>query len=505
MPRFAPSRSAIALIAALCLSSVCAPGAIAVERAGLEGTVRFMQLAQNQDGGFGGVAGAPSDPDFSSWVALALAAVGVNPQDQARAGGADVYAYLALHAGELTLTTDYERALLVVDAAGTDPNDFGGVDLQAHILERQLASGAFAHRAGEPTAGVNDTIFAILALSPLEGAAPRAAVVHATEWLVAKQYPDGSWPSVAERGEAGEVDMTGAALQALVASRVPEPGSQQGALAFLRGAQDTDGGFPEYPGRGEESNVASTAWAAQGIWAAGQDPEAWRQPSGDPLSFMESLLQPDGHVRFKRSADSNGVWMTAYVAPALAGRALPFARVPRSVRNEAEPRTASPASDGVLAGGGGAGASLFSRPQPQSTGRTRAGARRLRRRVSARPRGTSRHGNATTAAAAPIASQRARTGERSGARPQHEHAPATGTRADGSRDGAGSRVVGISLGTGAARSRAGAAPPTAPGLRGGVPADDGSGAGLAAALAGALALLALAGARLERRRPQVAL
>src|ERR1700723_3878235 len=50
----------------------------------LDNTVKFLQEAQNSDGGFGGEAGEESSQLFSSWVALALAAASINPQDQAK-------------------------------------------------------------------------------------------------------------------------------------------------------------------------------------------------------------------------------------------------------------------------------------------------------------------------------------------------------------------------------------------------------------------------------------
>jgi hypothetical protein len=126
----------------------------------LDASVRYLQENQNLDGGFGGETGAASDPDFSAWVALALAAADVNPRDQAKPGGASVYDYLAAHVGELTLTTDFERALLVVDATESPPGPFGGVNLAERILEWQPSDGGFPHVAGGSDPGMNDTIFA---------------------------------------------------------------------------------------------------------------------------------------------------------------------------------------------------------------------------------------------------------------------------------------------------------------------------------------------------------
>ncbi len=493
----------LTVVLAVCVAfSVCsarpalAATPSATNQARLDSTVRYLQDAQNADGGFGGEPGGESDPDFSAWVALALAAAGINPQDQAQPGGADVYAYLAEHAGELKLTTDFERALLVVDASGTSPHDFAGVDLISQILGRQITvapeEGAFMHQAGEATAGINDTVFAILALSPVEEPAAQEAVQRAASWLEDEQNPDGSWPAVCPKtavttcaksgSESGEVDMTGAAIEALNAAGRHNTHSQEDAFEYLHKAQDPDGGFPEYPGE-SEPNVASTAWAVQAIWAAGQSPEAWQTGTtgSEPLSYMASMQQSDGHIRFKEKEESLGVWMTAYVAPAFAGQALPIPAVPEAVPSattSAEPISATPVAEGtaepgqggkspqpgsgVIAGGGGNGAALFSRPQPQSKGNTPGGVRQL--------------GNT------------------------HRQASKTShTKRQGGQPG-GSEVRGVLIGAQAHDTPE----PGAPGLHS-------AGAGgnrtpwLAFAVEGAIALLLLAGSQLERRRPQVIL
>jgi hypothetical protein len=372
-------------------------------QARLDSTVRYLQNAQNSDGGFGGQPGAASDPDFSAWVALALAAAGINPQDQMRPGGLDAYAYLLQHASELTAanaecarsscTTELERVLLVVDASGTSPHDFGGVDLVKELLERQLPDGSFPHEAGAARAGMNDTIFAILSLSAVGEPAVQDSVRRAADWVIAAQNSDGSWPATCPKTVAGcsapgedprgEVDMTGAAVEALSASGRNGSESQQRAFDYLERAQSLDGGFPEFLGE-PESNVASTAWAVQAIWSAGGNPESWLTGSteggGEPLGYLESMQQPDGHIRWRKSSDLNGVWMTAYVAPAFAGQALPIPAAPRAAKQPAPPAQpgqgeGGQSGKGTIAGGGGRGAQLFSRPKPQSEGRTPGGVR----------------------------------------------------------------------------------------------------------------------------------
>src|SRR6188768_301160 len=141
--------TAAVALAALLVALVAGPARSApsdpANQARLESTVRFLQDAQNPDGGFGGSPGAPSGSTFTAWVALALAAAGINPRDQALPGGTDAFDYLVSHYSQgiaesdcapLACTTTFERELMVVNASGAVPRDFGGVDLVGELLAR---------------------------------------------------------------------------------------------------------------------------------------------------------------------------------------------------------------------------------------------------------------------------------------------------------------------------------------------------------------------------------
>jgi hypothetical protein len=503
----------------------------------LERTVRYLQNAQRENGGFA-EPGTEPESDFTAWVALGLAAAGINPRDQTtvkqhRVGGHSAYTYLAKHAHNASLTTDFERELLVVDAAGASPQDFGGVDLAGEILKRQIATGsnagAFPHEADDPwTPGVNDTIFAILSLSPIHEPAAEEAVGRATQWLEAQQKCDGSWtwnytPRVSpcnpkERrllpGEAtGEIDMTGAALEALNAVKHPDPEGQKQAFEYLREGEVADGGFMEFLTE-SEPNVASTAWVAQAMWSAGINPEAWLTHSGlateEPLGYMASMQQEDGHIRYRASQEMNGMWMTGYVTPAFAGDPLPIPAAPYEELPALPPEEPVGAGDGgvsndpgggVIAGGGGDVALLFSRPQPDSKGYTPGGLRQLEDRHN---RTTKQRRNPGPARKAPASTATSASVHRP---EQHNQAnkgtgggSLTGAGAGGGAQGSGEEVKGVLVGA----SFDTALEPGAPGLHG-------AGAGgdetpwLAIGLALAIALLAFAGSQWERRRPEVIL
>jgi prenyltransferase beta subunit len=501
----------------------------------LEATVRYLQDAQREDGGFAEPGSEPGS-DFTAWVALGLAAAGINPRDQTTAeqhwtGGHSAYSYLAEHAHEASVTLSFERELLVVDATGTSPQDFGGVNLVKEILSRQLQqgneAGGFHEEAGDTGAAMNDTIFAILALSPIHEQPVQEAVARAAEWLESQQDCDGSWhttdpravrPCGPERrlllGEvSGEVDMTGAAIEALNAARRPDPKGQENAFAFLHENQTANGGFREFPSE-REPNVASTAWVVQAMWSAGINPETRVTHSGlaseEPLGYLASMQQPDGHIRWEVSQEANGMWMTAYVTPAFTGNPLPIPAPPPEELPSLAPEENSTSGNGgvsttpgsgVIAGGGGDHAPLFSRPQPASKGDTPGGVRQLE----------DQHHNTTTHHRNPGPPRKTRgpTATSASVHQAKKHDPTThkgtggvalaGTGAGGGAQGSGRDVKGILIG-----APADALEPGAPGLRG-------AGAGtsqtpwLAIGIAVALLLSTLIGARIELRRGEVIL
>jgi hypothetical protein len=83
-----------------------------------------------------------------------------------------------------------------------------------------------------------------------------------------------------------------------------------------------DGGFPLR--RGARSNAQSTAWAVQGLLAAGRNPDRVRKRgSRSPLGYLRSLVTRSGAVRYSRTSGQTPVWVTAQVLAALHRRTLP--------------------------------------------------------------------------------------------------------------------------------------------------------------------------------------
>ncbi len=510
---------ALCALACVATSTLAAPNN-ELNKKRLESTVRFLQEAQNSDGGFGGEAGEESSQLFSAWVALALAAASINPQDQAKPGGSSVYTYLAEHVAKairselcapVICTTAFERELLIVDASGTSPENFGGVDLVSELLARKLPDGSFPFVPGGH-GEVNDTIFAILSLSPIKEKAVQGVVEHAAEWVIQQQNTNGSW-AWQNKGSLGESDMTGAAIEALNAAGMPDTEAQRKAIKYLHEIQEPDGGFPEFSSEGE-SNSGSTAWATQGIWAAGEDPEApsWVQPSSGhgPLDYLESMQQPDGHIRYRAGEELNGVWMTAYAGPAYAAQPLPIPPPPLNSEAPTPPSSSgqlgggSQSGSGVIAGGGGLGAPLFSRPQPDSKGHTPGGARQL----ESQHQSMTRHRrNPGPPRKTPIPTATSASAHHPKRPDPKRHDPAThngsggvaitGTGTGGGAQASGGDVKGILIGAPADALQSGA-----PGLHS---------AGVnrtswpAIGIAGGLLLSVLVGMQIELRRPEAIL
>jgi energy-coupling factor transport system substrate-specific component len=284
----------------------------------------YLESAQNSDGGFGPAPGQPSSELYSGWAALGLAAEGVNPQD-ARHGAASLTSYLAAGVGSLPDPGALERTILAVEASGLSARSFGGRDLVA-ALEADF------RRDGSISEQTNWTSFAVLALRAAGGSAPGSAV----RWLIRQQDHDGGF-NYSTAGGASDVDDTGAVLEALAGV----PGTRAGAavtraVRYLARQQDRDGGFPAYPG--EASNAQSTAWAIQGLLAAGRDPGGLhRHGAPSPLDYLRSLTAPDGHIRYSRSSDQTPVWVTAEAVMALAGKPLPIAAPARARASTAVP------------------------------------------------------------------------------------------------------------------------------------------------------------------------
>ncbi|NNJ09891.1 hypothetical protein EKD04_006085 [Chloroflexales bacterium ZM16-3] len=177
------------------------------------------------------------------------------------------------------------KAILSIVAAGADPAAFGVNPGGGTLNLVADLEGAFDPATGTYTttamrgfsSGAASPVsqsFAILGLA----AAGRPIPANAVTSLRGFQDADGTWGT--------SIDTTGLALQALRAAGVSaaDPAIVK-AIAYLRAQQDALGGW---------DNPNSTAFAIQGLLAAGEDLANWRKAGRSPYEALALYQKPDG-------------------------------------------------------------------------------------------------------------------------------------------------------------------------------------------------------------------
>jgi energy-coupling factor transport system substrate-specific component len=297
---------------------------------------------------------------YSAWAALGLAAQGTDPLD-IRRGGRSLFDYVSAGTGPSSDPGSLERTILVLRSSGSSARS----DLVAALARHFGGNGSISNQ-------VNLTAFGILALRAAGEGIPGAGA----SWLLRQQNPDGGF-SFATAGAPSDVDDTAAALEALAGVGGSADASRARAVAYIRGQQNRDGGLPEQGGG--DSNAQSTAWAVQGLLAAGTSPGSLhRAGAPSPLAYLGSLIAPDGHVRYSRGTDQTPVWVTGEAAMALAGKPLPLAplALPRAGSgHSAPPVRPGDRRPGSTAGGSPAAVSRSGAVHPRN-GHVRARAAR---------------------------------------------------------------------------------------------------------------------------------
>ncbi len=273
----------------------------------------LASAAQNVDGGFGGASGQGSSELYTAWAAMGLAAAGHDPASLRR-DGHSVLDSLRAEVSTLRGLGDVERTILAAHACGVSAYSFAGHDLVGEMLRARERNDSFDNQ-------VNLTTFAIFALRAVGHSAGYGAIREAAGWIERQQNSDGGF-AFGTRGSPSDVDDTAIALQALVDAGAHNARVLGEAAAYLIRSQNLDGGFPQR--YGEESNAQSTAWAVQGLIAAGRAPDSVRRRgSRSPVGYLESLLAPGGSIRYSRTSSQTPVWVTSEALIALAGKTFP--------------------------------------------------------------------------------------------------------------------------------------------------------------------------------------
>ncbi|HEY0317459.1 MAG TPA: prenyltransferase/squalene oxidase repeat-containing protein [Solirubrobacterales bacterium] len=385
----------------------------------------WLEAQQRPNGGFAADADRDPGAEQTCWAMLGLAAAGRNPLDVTKEGRSPVD-FLRGHVDELDRPGDVARTILALESAGVDPRDFVGDNLVAELLAMRRDNGSYE---GWP----NSTAYAVIAL---RSAGVSGGVEKTLSWLRKVQNDDGGWGDVP--GSPSTADGTGAVLQALS----PDSKASDKGVSYLRDVQRKGGGF-SLGGNGAV-NSQSTAWAVQGLIAAGANPSDFRRGGKSALDYLAEHQEGDGHYRYSGASDQTPVWVTAEVLVPVAGDYLPIAAPPRKPKPKDSSRTSSKNSGGLPPGivspgtasesspvlppastSGGAG-SLREGFAPQGPGRSKA------------PAGTSppagrESGGSGTSGPAPIASDPA-------------NASSSGSSADESTSTAGAIVLGLLAG-----------------------------------------------------------
>ncbi|MGN6814991.1 MAG: prenyltransferase/squalene oxidase repeat-containing protein [Solirubrobacterales bacterium] len=269
----------------------------------------WLESQQRPSGGFAADSGREAGAEMTAWTMLALAAAGRNPLDVTN-GGKTPVDFLRNHIDEVKDAGDVARTILALEAAGVDPRSFAGEDLIARLLGQRWKSGSYQ---GWPATSA----YAVLALR----AAGAGGTAKTVEWLRKVQGDDGGWGNEPKQPSTPEV--TGAVLQVL------SPGSDASgrALSYMRKAKRPNGGFA--PGNNLSANAQATAWASQGLLAAGKDPTSFGSGKSS-FAYMRDLQASDGHFLEAPGQEASPVWVTADVLVPLSGDYLPIAAPARA-------------------------------------------------------------------------------------------------------------------------------------------------------------------------------
>ncbi|MGK2939105.1 MAG: DUF6580 family putative transport protein [Solirubrobacteraceae bacterium] len=310
-----PAATARAPVAAVLAALVVAGSALMAApdaQAAFAAQAGYLQRTQHADGGWGAGPREASSPMYTGWVVMGLAASGRDPARVRRNGRSGVD-YLVATIGRVRQTADLERTILALVAGGRSPRKVRGRDLVRELTGRRRANGSFSGL-------VNQTAFGILALRAAGRSSRDGTVRRAARWLAGQQNTDRGF-NFAGRGGPSGVDDTAAAVQALALAG--QRGAARRGAMFLARRQNPDGGYPLVPGGA--SNAQSTAWAIQGLRAAGRNPNAQHlRGARNPTSFLRSLTTRSGGVRYSRTSAQTPVWVTAQALTGLAMRPFPI-------------------------------------------------------------------------------------------------------------------------------------------------------------------------------------
>jgi hypothetical protein len=332
--------------------------------------VEYLRSLQLPNGEIGGPDGE-TEVFGGDWSLTAFAAAGVAAANvKAGAAGVDARTWFreliadpaTWPEGSDPAVSEYERASLVIDAAGVDP---ARVSKQQNLIaeivgDYQPSSPGYY---GSPSL-FNETVFALLAL---EGAkttkgvprVPQALIDKSVQVIRNNQHTNGGWSfSKVEGNEKGlksasEPDITGAAMAALCGAGVAntDPSVVKGEEYLESILTPSTGAFSVSFG----ANTDSNAWAVQGLNACAinpQGPQFTTTAGKTPIDFLIAQQLASGAFTDAASESTANVNSSQDAVRALAGGGFdpqpPKAKKAKQWLAEANFDT-SPGVDGLLA------------------------------------------------------------------------------------------------------------------------------------------------------------
>ena len=259
--------------------------------------------------------GSPRSELYSAWAAIGLAAAGRNPQSVRRDGHTvlDALRGASRHARRRRRLRAHDARAARVRRAGDvarGQEPAGGAAALPRERRLLLPSGQ-PHRVRRLRAARRRALArAIPRCAPLArgSRASRTPTAASTSTCGA---PPATWTTPPPR-----------CRRWWTPASAPAPASNTRSRSCCARRTST-AAFPQQPGG--ESNAQSTAWAVQGLTATGRNVEAiHRAGSRSPLGYLESLVAPNGSVRYSRTSAQTPVWVTAQALTALARAPFPI-------------------------------------------------------------------------------------------------------------------------------------------------------------------------------------
>lgn len=360
------------LLASLALTAACAalsaPTALAtssgaqVQAATTKG-VEYLRTLQQPNGE---IAGSGGDWSLTAFAAAGVASANVKQGE----GGEDARTWYrgvvanpaTWPGGEEPAVTEFERASLVIDAAGVDP---ARVSKQQNLIAQIVGHYQPESPGYYGTPGLfNGTVFGLLALDGAKTTKgsqriPQALLNKSVEVIRNNQHTNGGWTYQKVEGNekgvksASEPDMTGAAMAALCGAGVPntDPAVVKGKEYLKSLLVAKTGAFSVSFGVNTDSN----AWAVQGLNTCGINAQATEFTTSEgktPIDFLISQQLSSGAFKYQPSGTSANEYSSQDAVRALADGGFD----PQAPRAKEAPKwlaeksfDPSPGVDGLLA------------------------------------------------------------------------------------------------------------------------------------------------------------